>query len=141
MRNSWVYIFAGIGAVIVIAVVVLFSLYGPDEYTEEGALAWGLEVGVADINRQAPIELDDLTTLTGAEIEGMHVTYKNALKQRLTPAEVDDFKRYQAPALVTAVCENADMQASLNGGASFTYTYVDESDAEVGNFTISKKDC
>lgn len=141
MRNNWVFIFAGIGAIIVIAAIVLMTRYGPDEYSDEGALAWGLGIGVADINRRAPIELDHLTTLTGAEVQDLHVTYRNTLKQTLTADQVADFKANQGPVLITGVCKNADMQQSLNGGASFTYTYIDQTGAEVGVFTISKNDC
>lgn len=141
MAKNWVFLVAGLGGVVLIAAIVLIMRYGPDDYSEQGSLAWGLGVGVADINRQAPIKLDELTTLASAELVDLHVTYKNELRQKLTAEEIETFQKDQGSALLQGVCENPDMQTSLNGGAFFTYEYVDETGTLVGDFTISKKDC
>lgn len=141
MAKNWVYIVAALGGAVLIAAIFLIVRYGPDDYSENGSLAWGLDVGVAEINRDAPIKLDELTTLTSATLEDLHVTYKNQLHQTLAQEDIDTFRNEQGAALLSGVCENPDMQISLNGGALFTYQYVDETGALVGDFTVSKKDC
>ncbi len=93
------------------------------------------------LNAQAPIELDQYTTLISAETDHIIMIYNNRVS--LDPSELDlsTFETERRTHLVGFVCGNEGMRLTLDAGGSFKYNWVDQSSQPIGSVTISASDC
>jgi hypothetical protein len=93
------------------------------------------------LNAQAPIQLDEITTLESAETDHIVMIYNNKVARDASEFERATFEAERRTFLVEFVCGNDDMVITLDAGGSFRYNWVDKSDQFIGTVTITGSDC
>lgn len=115
------------------------SEFFSDEITE-AELAAALASAATEINAQAPIQLDEITTLVSADASGTNLTYTNKVSVS-AEALGSDFEEARREDLKDFVCGNKDMMITIDHGGSFTYKYIGNNEELIASIDITKRDC
>jgi hypothetical protein len=93
-----------------------------------------------EINKRAPMMVDDQTQLTGATGKSNTLTY-NYKMLNYTAAQLDKSKFISIlkPQLVKAACPK--IKIMLDAGIRTVYTYNDKNDALIAAITLDKNTC
>lgn len=110
---------------------------GPSQMQTAAELAEAARI----LNAQAPIELDEITTLESAETDNIIMIYNNKVASDASEFDKASFETERRAFLVEFVCGNDGMAITLDAGGSFRYNWVDRSDQFIGSVTISGADC
>lgn len=130
-------------AVCGVAVVGAGALLATRSSTDpaDAELVAGLVDAAAQINESAPRQLDVLTTLDGAKVDGATIEYRHTVAADWSEAEIEDFKTNQPGQLTALICESAAMMTTLNAGGIFVYSYRDGTGRDLGAFRIDRTNC
>ena len=115
------------------------SEFFSDDITE-AELAAALASAATEINAQAPIQLDEITTLVSANASDINLTYTNRVSVS-AEALGTDFEEARKEDLKAFVCGNKDMMITIDRGGSFTYKYIGKNEELIASIDIAKRDC
>jgi hypothetical protein len=104
----------------------------------DAAVACIQAVVARQLNRQVPIALDGMTTLTGAASAGPELEYRyrvavvaNGPLPAKTIAEMERATR-------ATVCGDANMLSMISDGASYRYRWADQRDRPLHDFVVRR---
>lgn len=140
--------------VIIVSVVIghgIGKLFGhaavsppkPDAQQIESELIKALTVASDQINRRAPIKVDEETRLDRSEVgPGARLTYYYSLTNYLSrDIEPSWLQAYLKPEVKKGACANNKGLFTMQNGATFVYAYSGKDGMEIGRFAINKNDC
>ena len=93
-----------------------------------------------EIRKQAPIQIDEITTLQSAHSVGKTLIYNYRLSLRKSDIN-DNFVAEMRKSLKHNVCQNKGMRITLNIGGEFTYIYLSLDGLLIGEIKITSSDC
>ena len=113
----------------------------PTQQEVETKLIEGLTIGANEINKKAPIMIDNETRLDRATVgPGLRFVYQYTFPN-YTSNNIDAnwlYKNLQ-PKVTVAAC--SEMKSSLEYGVIYVYTYSGNDGVEIARFEIGQKDC
>lgn len=116
---------------------VLFS-WRLDPSTQEK-----LERAVQVLNKNAPMMLDEVTRLDGADlVEGQQIEMRFALPDDVVPTDYrGQFEQVMRKSVLGNACSTALYLDLLKGGARIGYSYRDSTGEVVSHFQVTRADC
>lgn len=129
-----------------IAVAVFFGVRAYLGETSGGSetevkVAEGLAEAAAQLNAQAPIKLDNITTLVSAKADHVTMIYLNQVAVDPGHFEEAKFEADQKTRLIGFVCGEENMRKTLNLGGRFRYDWIDKTGEAIGSVSILRSDC
>jgi hypothetical protein len=110
------------------------------EGKQQGVLEKAQEMAAQEIRKQAPIQIDEITTLQSAHSVGKTLIYNHRLSLRKSDIN-DNFVAEMRKSLKHNVCQNKGMRITLNIGGEFTYIYLSLDGLLIGEIKITSSDC
>lgn len=89
-----------------------------------------------ELRKQLPIKVDEVTTVSGVEVDGAILTYKVAFdvdKASVTPAMLDILRTSTRK----NVCGTDDMRWMIEAGAGYRYSWADRAGAPLGDLLVA----
>jgi ABC-type oligopeptide transport system substrate-binding subunit len=100
-----------------------------------------LRVTADQLNRTAPKQIDEETTLTRVDVQEDGLLYNFQLVTK-TSADINaDAKEIIRNVVKERVCSDPSTKANLKDGYSFYYSYVGKDKLPITKFTVAPKDC
>lgn len=105
-----------------------------------------LQTAATEINRDAPILVDEYTRLDGAVAgPGRALTYRYTLIEtdvdQVLESVLHDFEENMTQVLRSTTCDDPGMRYLLNSGVRLVYTYNDSMGRFVTQFEVNGRDC
>lgn len=107
---------------------------------KETLIAQAAEQAAAQFNASGPKKMDEVTTLTHMEADGVRLIYNYTIDGAVIDyptTAADDIKAM----VINSACTNEKMVRSLRDGALFEYRYRDSYNTEISRFLIAKATC
>lgn len=102
-------------------------------------LAERLAEAARQINAEAPIAIDAMTSLTAAESSANRITYRYEVSRQLSAPQVARFRELAGSDTRRAICAREETRALIDDGGEIEYAYFGPSDAYLFSTTIT--DC
>lgn len=96
----------------------------PSAASTKASLEEGVAKAAAQIREQAPVKVDQDTTLTGAIAAGSEIIYAMTVDMTLDAAELADANAQMHQTLEGKVCGDKKTRAFIGLGAKMTYVYT-----------------
>lgn len=140
-------------ALVVLAVIVAWS-FGPmtanalSNQIGEMAVAYNnaqlerdFEKVYPQYRSRLPIQIDDRTTLVDLSYRGHVFRLRHLVEPENTRTTAIAVSERTRKAMLTKVCADEDMRATMKRGAIFEYQYLDRQSRLLGSFDIRNADC
>ncbi|NNC72799.1 MAG: hypothetical protein HKN78_07970 [Sphingomonadaceae bacterium] len=88
----------------------------------------GVQVAARAANAQAPMRIDEITTMTSATAVGNRIVYRYDVSQRLPRGQINAMRDTIAQQNQRAVCSNAQVRQIIDRGAEIEYAYYGPGD-------------
>ncbi|HEX8528042.1 hypothetical protein [Allosphingosinicella sp.] len=133
---------AGIVVIVALKLAHSFGLFGEGGLVPP-SLQSEIESGVAQVQAQLPIRLDDLTTVTGVSSTGTRILFSGRISEDIPTAEIPAAQADAQQAVRQILCDNPDNRALIGRGAIMAYRIVDPSgdriELEVGSCRLPRR--
>lgn len=100
-----------------------------------------LRVTAEQLNRAAPKQIDEETTLTRVDVQEDGLLYNFQLVSKTSADINSDAKEIIRNVVKERVCADPSTKANLKDGYSFYYSYVGKDKMPITKFTVAPKDC
>ena len=92
-----------------------------------GRLERELNIGAQMLNRRAPIRVDEITTLVGADVEGTHLAWNLQFSQDIPTERLEEARQALLQQAGSQLCSDPSMGEALRSGAVISADYRDAS--------------
>ena len=92
----------------------------------------------AELNKKAPIRIDDITEMSGAKADGMTLTYRYKVKAKAEQLDLQLLHKELLKANAKELCSRGDIRRMIAAGGVYRYEYGDEVGAPLTQFSINK---
>ena len=90
-------------------------------------LAREIAAAATQLDAQAPMQVDDITTLTGVSSNGTEIVYDMAISQDVPTGQIDQLRQAAQSGNQTNLCADSRSGDLIRMGATMTHRYVDPS--------------
>jgi hypothetical protein len=104
----------------------------------KGNIEAELAGAAASLNRQAPIQVDPMTVLTGATASGATLTYRFSIEADRRRLNLPKVKSILAASSRRKVCGDPDTRQAIEGGAAFDYLFTDKKGQVIAEVAVAK---
>ena len=106
-----------------------------------GAIEKAQEIAAAELRKQLPIELDEMTTLQAALSAGPALIYIYRVHQDIGEIDVKSFSSKMQQKLFKNVCGEGILRKNMSIGAKYIYQYSSEDGIQFAHFDFDKRVC
>lgn len=99
------------------------------------------EAAAKNLQKQLPMQIDEMTTLQNATSAGVTVVYHYRVKLRKSEIDHLEFINSMRSKLKTNVCAQEDMAYTMKYGGRYKYSYFGSDGIEIGHIEIDKTYC
>lgn len=117
----------------------LASVNAVDRVTPELVVLDNIE-SAKDLDRQAPIYVDEVTILHSVKADGPRLTYRFSLNPRVAQGANGRFFAKLKEANSKEICSDEAVKLFVKSGATFKYVYADISGRVLGSFHVNSCD-
>lgn len=107
----------------------------------QGALEKAQEIAAADLRKQLPIELDEMTTLQTALSAGSSLIYIYRIHQDIGEIDVRSVSSEMHQKLFKNVCGEKILRKNMSIGAKYIYRYFSRDGIQFAIFDFDKNIC
>jgi hypothetical protein len=107
----------------------------------QGALEKAQEIAAADLRKQLPIELDEMTTLQTALSAGSSLIYIYRIHQDIGEIDVRSVSSEMQQKLFKNVCGEKILRKNMSIGAKYIYRYFSRDGIQFAIFDFDKNIC
>ncbi len=91
-------------------------------------LAAAVQVAARAANAQAPMRIDQITTMTGATARGVRIIYRYEVSRPIPQQQVDAMRDRIAELNARSVCSRQEIRQIIDRGAEIEYAYYGPGD-------------
>lgn len=106
------------------AVAAALSLGGCSKPGDD--LEYQIAEATHQLERQLPMRVDDVTTLTGVRHEGTNIIYEMSIDRELAPEDLQSAPGQMQASNQNTICTQPATQQLIRMGASLTHRYTDK---------------
>ena len=103
------------------------AIFGSGTSGSNARLERELSMAVQMINRRAPLRVDEITTLIGAESHGTQFTYKYTISQDVPTERLEEARQTLQREVGARLCTDPNMGRAVRDGAIISADYRDTS--------------
>lgn len=147
MKKILGYFGGAVGVVVIIMATGVGNYVGKkavDNYQDgktDGLLEQGQAEAAAELRKQLPMQIDDVTTLQNVISMGTTLAYHYNIAANKADIDMNLFTEQMQKQLKTNTCEQKDMANTIKYGGKYTYMYMSADGLRLGQFTFGKEEC
>ena len=104
----------------------------------KGKIEAELASAAAALVRQAPVQVDEMTTLVGATAEGATLTYHLVIAADRSHLDLRKARSILASTSRRKICGDPDTRQAIEGGAAFNYVFTDRKGRTIADVVIDR---
>ncbi|WP_085899554.1 hypothetical protein [Kiloniella majae] len=125
----------------VICVGGVFGYFAMNAMFETGKAEKAQKAMAAEMNKNLPLQVDELTTLEAVTNEGSALVYNYKVNVNKDDTDLDVFNSEIKKTLKATMCDKEPFTTLYKGGASYVYIYADAVGEELTEITIDADTC
>ncbi|WP_085905600.1 type II secretion system pilot lipoprotein GspS-beta [Kiloniella majae] len=115
--------------------------FGINALFSAGKIEKAQQEAAAQINKNLPMQVDELTTLEAVSSEGAALVYNYKVDVKKDETDLDVFTSEVKKNLMATMCGKEPFSKLYSAGASYIYLYSDTSGDELTEITIDADTC